>query len=93
MPGEGARPGATPRPRTLADDLRRFLDGEPILARPPSVTYRLAKFARRNKVLVAGVAAVFLALVAGLIGTGVGLARANAQRDRAEGPSATSAGH
>ena len=68
----------------LADDLRRFLDDQPILARPPSVAYRLAKFARRNKVLVAGVAAVFLALVAGLIGTGVGLARANAERERAE---------
>jgi len=51
----------------LAIDLRRYLKDEPIAARPPTKSYQLRKFTRRNKTLVAGVAAVFLALVAGVI--------------------------
>lgn len=50
----------------LAADLRRFLNHEPILARPPTAARRLAKFTRRNRALVGGVAAAFLALAAGL---------------------------
>ena len=39
----------------LAQDLRRHLDGEPVLARPQSLGYRTAKFIGRNSVaLVAG---------------------------------------
>ena len=67
----------------LAEDLRRFLHNEPILARPPGMLYRLRKFAQRNKGLVAGVTAVFLALLVGVIGTSVGLVRARVERDRA----------
>jgi len=64
-------------------DLRCFLNDEPIAARPPSATYQLAKFARRNRTLVGGVAAVFAVLVLGLAGTGYGLIRATAERNRA----------
>ncbi|HEX5693439.1 MAG TPA: protein kinase, partial [Arenimonas sp.] len=32
----------------LAQDLRRYLDGEPVLARPQSLGYRVQKFVRRN---------------------------------------------
>jgi WD40 repeat protein/predicted Ser/Thr protein kinase len=53
----------------LAEDLRRWLAHEPILARPPSVLYHLRKFARRNKALVGGVVATVVALVLGLVGT------------------------
>ncbi len=53
----------------LADDIRRYLRDEPIVARPPSTIYHLKKFARRNKTLVTGVAAVFLVLVMGVIGS------------------------
>ncbi len=49
----------------MAEDLRRFLADEPIKARPASTTYQVAKFARRHKVLVAGVAGTMLALIAG----------------------------
>ncbi|MCH8165096.1 MAG: serine/threonine protein kinase [Planctomycetes bacterium] len=48
----------------LAMDLRRHLDHEPVLARPPSAAYKLSKFVRRNKALVAGVAGIFVVLVA-----------------------------
>jgi tetratricopeptide (TPR) repeat protein/predicted Ser/Thr protein kinase len=51
----------------LAGDLRRHLHDEPITARPPSTAYQLHKFARRNKPLVTGVAAVFAVLIAGVV--------------------------
>ncbi len=54
-----------------ADELRRdidhYLTGRPISARPPTVSYQLKLFARRNKALVGGVAVVLLVLVAGII--------------------------
>ena len=51
----------------LASDIRRYLNNEPVSARPPSTAYQVSKFARRNKALVSGVAAVFVVLVAGVI--------------------------
>jgi len=51
----------------LAADIRRFLANQPINARPPSAMYQLRKFARRNRALVAGVAAVFVVLLAGAV--------------------------
>ena len=50
----------------LAADIGRFLHDEPIVARPPSTTYRIAKFARRHRVLVASTAIIFLVLVCGI---------------------------
>jgi tetratricopeptide (TPR) repeat protein len=50
----------------LGADIRRYLEDEPIAARPPSASYQLQKFARRHKALVAGVAAVFMALAGGV---------------------------
>jgi serine/threonine protein kinase/tetratricopeptide (TPR) repeat protein len=73
-----------PSALALAEDLHRFQHDEPIRARPPSALYQFRKFARRNTAAVLAVAAVFLALVVGLIGTWVGLARADAARERAE---------
>ncbi len=51
----------------LAQDIRRYLDGEAILARPPSIIYQLRLCARRNKALFGGIAAVFVVAVAGAI--------------------------
>lgn len=51
----------------LADDIRRYLRHEPILARPPSAAYQLSKFARRNRVLAGSAAAVSVTIIAGLI--------------------------
>ena len=50
----------------LAEDLRRYLDHQPVQARPQTVRYRAAKFVRRHRVQVAAAAAVFFALCAGL---------------------------
>jgi eukaryotic-like serine/threonine-protein kinase len=60
----------------LADDIRRFLRDEPIVARPASRAYQIRKFAKRNKAIVLGVAAVFLSLILGIIGTSIALVRA-----------------
>ena len=49
----------------LASDIRRYLRGEAILARPASALYQLRKFARRHKALVGGTLAVFVALLLG----------------------------
>ena len=48
----------------LGDDLLRWLDGRPVLARPDSVRYRLSKFVRRNAVAVAAAAVVVVSLAA-----------------------------
>lgn len=53
----------------LAADVQRYLDREPVVARPPTVGYRVRKYARRHRYLMAGGAAVFIALVAGMTAT------------------------
>jgi len=60
-------------PSALADDVARFLRQEAVLAAPPSAGYRLRKFVARRR-----------ALVAGVVGTSLGLVRAQEERDRAE---------
>ncbi len=50
----------------LAKDIRRWLGGEAIEARPPSLAYQIAVFARRNRALVGAAASFVAALVIGL---------------------------
>jgi serine/threonine-protein kinase len=49
--------------RALAEDLQRFLDGDPIQARPTSLSYRLAKRARKHLGLVITASAAFVIAV------------------------------
>jgi predicted Ser/Thr protein kinase len=67
----------------LAADIQRYLNDEPIVARPPSTSYQLQKFAYRHKALVFGIAAVFLVLVVGIAGTTLQAVVAGRERDRA----------
>lgn len=60
----------------FADDIRRYLASEPVIARPPSLNYRLRKFVRKNRAGVVGASTVAFALLAGIIGTTIGLFRA-----------------
>jgi len=63
----------------LAMDIRRYLSGEAVVAAPPSHAYRLKKFVRRNKGQVIAASLVLLALVAGVVGTTIGLIEAKKQ--------------
>jgi serine/threonine protein kinase/tetratricopeptide (TPR) repeat protein len=74
----------------LGADIMHYLKDEPIVAQPPSTSYQLKKFARRNKGLVIGIAAVFVVLVAGFVASALQAVRATraeaqavSQRDRA----------
>ncbi len=50
----------------LAQDIRRHLGNEPVMAAAPSVRYKIQKFVRRNRSTVAVVAAISVLLVAGI---------------------------
>ena len=47
-------------------DIQRYLNNEPVMARPPSRLYRFQKLVRRNKIVFAAGAAVAAALIIGL---------------------------
>ncbi|MCZ6735721.1 MAG: serine/threonine-protein kinase, partial [Planctomycetota bacterium] len=65
----------------LAMDIRRHLDHEPVLARPPGAAYRLNKFMRRNRTAVIAGAVVAAALVvATVVSIGFGLSEAEQRR-------------
>src|SRR5690606_6408163 len=48
----------------LRDDVRRFLDGHPVVARRATLAYRASKFVRRNALAVSAAAMLVLLLVA-----------------------------
>jgi tetratricopeptide (TPR) repeat protein len=68
----------------LAQDLQRYMAGEAIVARPPSITYQLRVFTRRNKALIGATATVFVVLVAAVIVSTSLLFQARAERAAAE---------
>ena len=54
---------------SFAADVERFLNDEAVEACPPSTTYRLRKFVRRNRGPVLAIASLLLVLCLGLGGT------------------------
>ena len=50
----------------LAEDLQRYLNHEPVVARPPSRVYRFQKFVRRNQLPFAAATAIAAAILVGL---------------------------
>jgi serine/threonine protein kinase len=67
----------------LALDIRRYLQHEPVLARPPSTVYCLRKAIRRNELVFASGTAVVLALMLGAGGSIWEAVRANrAEREQ-----------
>lgn len=69
----------TRRYETVSDfaaDIRRYLENEPVAARPPSLNYRVRKFVRKNRVAVTAAGLVSLALVGGILATSLAMIRA-----------------
>jgi len=64
----------------LSEDIQRYLDGYPVQAREEGLTYRAAKFVRRNRVGVAA-AALFAVMLAGFVTTVI-RERNSANRER-----------
>jgi serine/threonine-protein kinase len=76
-----------PTVHALIDDLERTLHGQPVSARTDALRYRAGKFVRRHRVGVAAAALLVLALLAGTVGTTIGMIRAR----RAEAAARTEA--
>jgi serine/threonine-protein kinase len=68
----------------LADDVERFLDGRPVLARRDGAPYRIGKFVRRNRFASAAALAAALAMVGGTAASLWQAQRAERMADRAE---------
>jgi serine/threonine-protein kinase len=77
--------------RDLSEDIRRYLSGLPVKARPDTLRYRTAKFVRRHSVGVAAAALVAISLVAGMAGTMWQTQQAARERDRARTEAETAA--
>jgi len=73
----------------FAADIQRYLENRPITAKPASTGYQLRKFAQRNKVLVAGIGAVFLTLVVGVVASTWEAVRARRAEQHAQAETAT----
>jgi eukaryotic-like serine/threonine-protein kinase len=68
----------------LSEDIRRYLEGLPVLARKDTLGYRAGKFIKRHAVGVAAICLIGLSLVGGMIATGWQARVAQRQRRAAE---------
>jgi serine/threonine protein kinase/tetratricopeptide (TPR) repeat protein len=68
----------------LAHDIERYLNDQPVDAGPPSAAYKFRKFIRRNRGPVVAATLIMLAMIGGIVGTTLGLVRAEQQRKLAE---------
>lgn len=68
----------------FAEDVARYLNNEPLKARPPSRLYVARKFVRKNRAAVVSAVSMTVLLILGFIGTSVGMYIAIDQRQRAE---------
>jgi WD40 repeat protein len=68
----------------FAADVQRYLDDEPVLACPPSSSYRFRKFARRNKVALATGCVVSLAVLLAVIILAVSNVRISREKQQKE---------
>ncbi len=60
----------------FATDIERHMRNEPVAAGPPSQVYRIKKYVKRHRLGVAAASFLTLSIIAGIIGTSVGLVKA-----------------
>lgn len=65
----------------FSSDIHRYLNSEPIIARPPSSWYQISKFTKRNKAMVVGVLGVTIVSVVGAA-VSISFANGEAQQKR-----------
>jgi serine/threonine protein kinase len=70
--------------QAMADDLRRVLEYEPILARAPTRWYRARKFIRRNRLAFVSASGLVLLLAAASVFSTLQFVRARRERDKAQ---------
>ena len=68
----------------FAEDIRRFLNDEPVIAGAPSISYQARKFMLRHKVGIAASLAVVVALAVGCVAATIGFLQARHERDAAK---------
>lgn len=68
----------------FSEDIRRYLNGLPIIARKDTLTYRTTKFVRRNRPAVIAAAVVLMSFIGGIIGTSVALVRVRDAKDKTQ---------
>jgi non-specific serine/threonine protein kinase/serine/threonine-protein kinase len=68
----------------FSEDIRRHLEGLPVIARKDTLKYRASKFVSRNRVAAAAAAVIFVTLVGGIIATAWEAHAARVERARAE---------
>jgi eukaryotic-like serine/threonine-protein kinase len=71
-------------PSELAADLTRYLNHEPVTARPASVSYRVQKYVRRHRYTVAGAGVLAGLLLVFAVVQSVQLRKTRRERDRAD---------
>ena len=69
---------------SLAEDIHRHLNNEPVLAAKPTLRYQLAKLYHRHRPAVAAAAGITLAMLIGTVAATAQALRANHARDEAE---------
>ncbi|HMJ07301.1 MAG TPA: protein kinase [Chthoniobacterales bacterium] len=67
----------------FSEDIRRHLAGRPVVAQPDTLSYRSAKFLRRNRLGVSAATLLFLTLVGGIVATAWQAHRATIQEHKA----------
>ena len=66
----------------FAQDIQRYLEGETVTARPASAIYRVSKFVKKHRGLVASATTIAALLIVGIIGTSTGWMQASTSATR-----------
>lgn len=69
----------------FGEDIRRYLEGLPVIARRDTVIYRASKFIRRNRWAVAGASIAAIGLIAGIVLANVQARRAERRFEQVQG--------